>query len=285
MESDFVLTPRTATAIGGSEKLLRYKSMVVFKKFDLDGNGTISHRELRTALSSLHKGLALPPPSETEVLEAMADFDRDFTGSLDADQFVDFFRSVIMAHLTDRVTSDRAAASGPSVNLPKHSVTPLEKNEESENSPQRTGLGSSPSLRDFSSEEEDRMRQSCSGPLALIDDSGSITNVYAAILGPSQSSKWVFGMYNSREEHDQGNAAIKGVGLLRVSAVSPDVEHAEVFVISFTDEQKVSHLLTLKAVDRGRDVWVDMLNDWVARAHEMRKEKKATRKTEDKEKV
>jgi len=62
--------------------------------------------------------------------------------------------------------------------------------------------------------------------------------------------------------------------LLRVSAVAPDPGRPDVFLLSYVDKDKRQQKATFNRIDRGRDVWVELLSILVTKVHENHKETK-----------
>jgi len=91
----YVLTPRTARALTNSDTLLQHYGDVVFKQFDINSDRVISREELSRALNDLHQGLKLPPPSMATTEEALAKYDTHHSGTLDKEEFLNLFRSLL----------------------------------------------------------------------------------------------------------------------------------------------------------------------------------------------
>lgn len=126
--------------------------------------------------------------------------------------------------------------------------------------------------------ETDVLKQACSGPLELFENMGKVYQVFVAVLGPPVSKRWMLGIWNDKQEHEYKHRALKEVDLLRVQSVQPDPTRANVFIISYVNEHRVSGRLMFRRVDRARDVWVEMLQIMVMKAREHRKDVKDIRK-------
>jgi hypothetical protein len=132
------------------------------------------------------------------------------------------------------------------------------------------------------STEIDLLMKACAGPLELFEHLGKIYEVYVAVLGPPNSRKFAFGIWNNKSEFDNKHRAIKEVDLLRVSSVQADPTRANVFIVTYINEHKSSQRMMFRRVDRARDVWVDLLQTVVFKAREHKKEQKNQRMTASK---
>mmetsp|Transcript_81454 Transcript_81454/g.141435 ORF Transcript_81454/g.141435 Transcript_81454/m.141435 type:complete len:348 (+) Transcript_81454:82-1125(+) len=120
--------------------------------------------------------------------------------------------------------------------------------------------------------ETDVLKQACSGPLELFEHLGKTHQVFISVLGPPSSKRWMLGIWNDQHEHELKHRAIKEVDLLKVQSVQADPTRANVFIITYVNEHRVSGRLMFRRVDRARDVWVEMLQIMVMKARDHRKE-------------
>ena len=65
---------------------------VVFRKFDDDGSGTVSHEEFRTGL--VHMGIAMSDPEFKSLIDIV---DHDGGGDIDYREFANNFKSQVRA--------------------------------------------------------------------------------------------------------------------------------------------------------------------------------------------
>jgi|Transcript_25942 hypothetical protein len=129
------------------------------------------------------------------------------------------------------------------------------------------------------SSEADLLIKACAGPLELFEHLGKIYEVYVAVVGPPNSRKFVFGIWNDKNEFDNKHKAIKEVDLLRVQSVQADPTRANVFIITYVNEHRSSQRMMFRRVDRARDVWVDLLQTVTFKARDHKKEQKSQRIT------
>ena len=59
--------------------------------------------------------------------------------------------------------------------------------------------------------------------------------------------------------------------MLKVQSVQADPTRTNVFVVNYFDEHRVGQRLTFRRIDRARDVWVEMLQLVITKAHASRK--------------
>jgi len=119
------------------------------------------------------------------------------------------------------------------------------------------------------------LQQACAGPLECFEGLGRSKRMYVAILGPPHSRHWMFGVWNDQHEFESNKKPVKMIDLMRLQSVSPDPSRHHVFVINYFDELRVRQALTLRRIDRARDVWVEVLLRFVQKIHESRHEKHA----------
>jgi hypothetical protein len=118
------------------------------------------------------------------------------------------------------------------------------------------------------------LKKASNGPLELFEGLGNTTSCYVAVLGPPTSRRWMFGFWHDKRDFEQKRPPFLEVALLKVQSVQSDPTRHHVFVINYFDEARVRQALTLRRIDRARDVWVEILQSLVQKAHEMHDERK-----------
>jgi hypothetical protein len=119
--------------------------------------------------------------------------------------------------------------------------------------------------------EIDLLKTACSGPLELFEGLGNTGTVHVAVHGPPISRKWMLSIYKDEADFDQRKKAWFEVDLLKVPSVQPDPTRNNIFVINYFDEHRLQQRLTLRRIDRPRDVWVEMLQLVITKAHASKK--------------
>jgi len=122
------------------------------------------------------------------------------------------------------------------------------------------------------------LAQGCSGPLTRFTFTGREDDVWVAIQGPPKRKKHALVFWDSEKEFNEGAEPSDTVDLLRMSAVYPDPGRPEIFAINYVNSSKKQDKVTLKRVDRSRDVWVELLQLLVTKVHEERREQKSKKK-------
>jgi len=118
------------------------------------------------------------------------------------------------------------------------------------------------------------LAKGCFGPLEQFGTLGSKRPIYVGVLGPPRRKKFSFHIWDSERSYQQDKPPNECIDLLRISAVAPDPGRADVFMLSYLDKDKQHHKATFNRIDRGRDVWVEMLQILVTKVHEDYKDKK-----------
>jgi len=121
------------------------------------------------------------------------------------------------------------------------------------------------------------LAKGCFGPLEKFGTLGSKHSIYVGVLGPPRRKKFSLHIWDSERDCQQDKPPNECIDLLRVSAVAPDPGRPDVFMLSYIDKDKQQHKATFNRVDRGRDVWVEMLQILVTKIHEDYKDKKKGR--------
>lgn len=121
------------------------------------------------------------------------------------------------------------------------------------------------------------LKQACGGPLELFERLGKTRPVHVAILGPPVSKRYVLGIWQEKHDFDAKKRVYLEVDMLRIESVQADPTRHHVFVINYYDESRVPQALTFRRIDRGRDVWVEMIRLLVQKVREAREIKKDKR--------
>merc|ERR1719313_2197404 len=122
--------------------------------------------------------------------------------------------------------------------------------------------------------------QACTGPLEVFEGLGNTRNVYVGIIGPPLSKKYAFGMWSDKHAFEAKKPPSLSIELLRVESVQTDPTRIHVFVINYFDTERVFKSMTLRRIDRARDVWVEILRLTVQKVHDWHQEKKKLRQTQ-----
>jgi hypothetical protein len=121
------------------------------------------------------------------------------------------------------------------------------------------------------------LQNACSGPLELFEGLGNTSNVYAAVLGPPTTRRWVLGVWHDKRDYDAKKLQFREIELLKIMSVQADPSRHHVFMIIHYDASHVRQTLTFRRIDRARDVWVEILHLIVKKAHEQKKAMKEKR--------
>jgi hypothetical protein len=119
--------------------------------------------------------------------------------------------------------------------------------------------------------EVELLVRGCAGPVDKFGSWGSRSTVYVAVQGPPDVKKFALGIWRSQGDFASGAKPDMEVELLKVLSVQPDPHprRSEVFVIQYVDPaDKLKKRLTLKRIDRSRDVWVEILTKLIKLLHE-----------------
>merc|ERR1719440_1017996 len=128
----------------------------------------------------------------------------------------------------------------------------------------------------------DVLLQAACGPLEMFESLGKTRNVYVAASGPPHSRRWSLGVWNDMQDYQCGKPVMMDVDLLKVESVQGDPSRHHVFLLKYFDADRVPQILTLRRIDRARDVWVEILHILVSKAREWKmqaKQEKSERST------
>merc|ERR1719503_235127 len=103
--------------------------------------------------------------------------------------------------------------------------------------------------------------------------------VYVAVRGPPEAKRRTLGVWRDQAELENRQQAMVEVDMLKIQAVQADPSRTNVFVVNYYDEHRVNQKLQFRRVDRARDVWVEILQRVVAKAHESRKSVKELKRS------
>lgn len=129
--------------------------------------------------------------------------------------------------------------------------------------------------KDGVQQEIDVLKQACAGPLEMFCHFGSTDKRYAGVLGPPQSRRWVLAFWRDQEEFERKKEATLEIDMLKILGVGADPSRADVFVISYYDENRIHKQATFRIIDRPTKVWVEMIQLCLQTARRWRKEKKS----------
>lgn len=115
--------------------------------------------------------------------------------------------------------------------------------------------------------EFDVLKQACAGPLELFTSLGKTSNVYVSIVN---AKRLVLGIWGDKRNFDAKKRPMQEVDLLRIQSVQSDPSRIHVFVINYFDESRVRQSFTFRRVDRGRDVWVEIIHLLVQKVRDAR---------------
>lgn len=118
------------------------------------------------------------------------------------------------------------------------------------------------------------LKKASTGPLELFEGLGKTTHCFVAVLGPPKSRRWMIAFWHAERDYEANRPPFLEVNLLKVQSVQSDPSRHHVFVINYFDEARVGQTLTLRRIDRARDVWVEILHAVVQKAHDQHDEKK-----------
>lgn len=118
------------------------------------------------------------------------------------------------------------------------------------------------------------LAKGCFGPLEQFGSWGAKNGIYVGVLGPPRRKKFSLHIWDTERDYQQDKPPKECIEMLRISAVSPDPKRSDVFMLKYLDKDKHPQTATFNRVDRGRDVWVEMLHILVTKIHEDYKQKK-----------
>mmetsp|Transcript_105260 Transcript_105260/g.193019 ORF Transcript_105260/g.193019 Transcript_105260/m.193019 type:complete len:346 (-) Transcript_105260:50-1087(-) len=125
------------------------------------------------------------------------------------------------------------------------------------------------------------LTQSCTGPLEFSGALGTMACVWVAPVGPPTSQRWMFSIWRDKHDFDQQKSAVLEIDLLKIQSVQADPNRDEIFVITYYDESRVQQTATFRRMDRARDVWVEILQQRIERAHASHMSMKRERATKN----
>jgi len=123
------------------------------------------------------------------------------------------------------------------------------------------------------------LAKGCFGPLHHFGLMGSKNQIFVGVLGPPRRKKFALHVWDSESSYRDDKPAKQEIDLLRISAVQPDPGRPDVFTIAYFDKEKKSHKMICQRIDRGRDVWVELLQILVTKVHEDHEAKKLQKKS------
>jgi len=118
------------------------------------------------------------------------------------------------------------------------------------------------------------LARGCCGPLHMFGMMGSKSLVYVGVLGPPRRKRFALHVWDNEHDFSADKPSKLEIELLRTSAVAPDPSRANVFTITYIDKSKAQKKAVFQRVDRGRDVWVEMLQILVTKIHNDHNQKK-----------
>mmetsp|Transcript_14172 Transcript_14172/g.27532 ORF Transcript_14172/g.27532 Transcript_14172/m.27532 type:complete len:350 (+) Transcript_14172:93-1142(+) len=136
--------------------------------------------------------------------------------------------------------------------------------EETEKNPTQGEQGSEISL----------LAKGCFGPLEQFGSWGAKHAIYVGVIGPPRRKKFSLHIWDSERDYQQDKQPKDCIELLKVTGIAPDPKRADVFLINYLNQDKQKTQAIFNRIDRGRDVWVEMLNILITKIHENYKEKK-----------
>lgn len=139
--------------------------------------------------------------------------------------------------------------------------------------------------------EVELLGRACAGPLVMFDRLAGNRPVRIAVLGPPSKKRLTLCICASESfatlathkkvpygETPDEKSILEEVDLLKVTGIFPDPGRPEVFSLDFVDANKARRHLKFERVDRGRDVWVEMIQLLVTKVHADKKKSPAKKK-------
>lgn len=119
------------------------------------------------------------------------------------------------------------------------------------------------------------LMKACAGPLDKFGNWGSRSQVYVAVRGPPEHKKYTFGMWATHADYEADKQPLEEVEILKIASVAPDPNkrRQEVFIVEYVDHAHARQRLTFRRLDRGRDVWVEMLQVLIQTVHATKDER------------
>lgn len=121
------------------------------------------------------------------------------------------------------------------------------------------------------------LAKGCAGPLEMFGSWGSKEQVYIGVRGPPDWKRYFISICKNQESFDRGSKGSTEIDLMKVTNVLPDPSRTEVFVLDYVDNHKVKKRLTLRRLDRARDVWVEMFQLLLNLMHDQKDAKRKPR--------
>lgn len=128
-----------------------------------------------------------------------------------------------------------------------------------------------PSAKDRSKMEI--LALSSRGVLDIFEGLGEAKPIFLGAIQPDGQKKWILGIWAS--EKDAGKKPpLRQIDILKIKSIQPDAARANVFAINYFDSDQIVQQLSLRRVDRPRDVWIEMLQLILKEVHAKRADKK-----------
>eukprot|EP00747_Dinoflagellata_sp_TGD_P212731 gnl/TRDRNA2_/TRDRNA2_85784_c1_seq2.p1 gnl/TRDRNA2_/TRDRNA2_85784_c1~~gnl/TRDRNA2_/TRDRNA2_85784_c1_seq2.p1 ORF type:complete len:353 (-),score=86.63 gnl/TRDRNA2_/TRDRNA2_85784_c1_seq2:81-1139(-) len=118
----------------------------------------------------------------------------------------------------------------------------------------------------------------CRGSLDLFSGLGKTDTVWVSVDGPPTVKHWTMFVYDDEKDCQKRKNPTHEIEVLKIQSVQPDPGRSNVFVLTYFDKSSGGHAsqkLVFRRIDRARDVWVEMLQLMVSKAHDQHNEKKA----------
>lgn len=108
--------------------------------------------------------------------------------------------------------------------------------------------------------EMEVLRHACCGPLEVFEGLGKTHTLYVGVLGPPATRSWKLCFWTDQHNFEARELPLREVEVMKIQSVQADPSRHHVFVINFFDETRMRQTLTLRRMDRARDVWVEILH-------------------------
>ena len=77
------------------EKLIKKIAKRAFDHVDIDNNGKIDEKELKNILAQISIEMGAEPPTEEDVKEVLQYSDKDISGGIELEEFIDIIKDVL----------------------------------------------------------------------------------------------------------------------------------------------------------------------------------------------
>ena len=77
------------------EKLIKKIAKRAFDHVDIDNNGKIDEKELKNILAQISIEMGAEPPTEEDVKEVLQYSDKDISGGIEFEEFIDIIKDVL----------------------------------------------------------------------------------------------------------------------------------------------------------------------------------------------